>query len=87
MNAMIDIHGTATPVDGNSHPTLVITRGPITTQEFTVTFTELHAGTTYSFVFEAMSRDNSSPCSGVQITDLFLQTDQQILSGELLFGV
>ena len=87
MNVMIDIQGTATPVDGSSHPVIVTIRGPTTTPEVMVPFTGLQAGTTYSFVFEAVSRDNSSPCSDVQITDVFLQTDQQRLSGELLFNV
>ena len=87
MNATIDIQSTATPVDSSSEPIVVTIRGPITTPELRVSFTGLHAGTTYSFVFEAVSRDNPLPCSGVQITDLFLQTDQQRdLSGELLLG-
>ena len=87
MNVTIDIQGTATPVDGSSHPIVVTVRGPITTPELRVPFTGLRAGNTYSFVFEAVNRDNSSPCSDVQITDVFLQTNQQILSGELLFTV
>ena len=88
MNVTIDIQGTATPVDGSSHPVIVTIRGgPTTTPEVMVPFTGLQAGTTYSFVFEAVSRDNPSPCSDVQITDVFLQTDQQRLSGELLFTV
>ena len=87
MNVTIDIQGTATPVDGSTHPVIVTIRGPITTPEVMVAFTGLRAGTTYSFVFEAVNGDNSSPCSGVQITDVFLQTDQQRLSGELLFNV
>ena len=86
MNATIDIRGTATPVDGSSHPIVVTTQGPITTPEFMVPFTGLRAGTTYSFVFEALSRDNPSPCSDVQITDLFLRTDQERLSGELPYA-
>ena len=87
-NAMIDIQGTATPVDDSSHAIVVTIRGPITTPEVTVPFTGLRAGTTYSFVFEVLSRDNPSPSSGVQITDLFLRTDQQRnLSGELLYAV
>ena len=51
-------------------------------------FTGLRAGNTYSFVFEAVNRGNHSPCIGIQITDVFLRTDQQIdLSGELLLAV
>ena len=53
MNVTIDIDGTATPVDGSSHPVIVTIRGPITTPEVMVPFTNLHAGTTYSFVFKA----------------------------------
>ena len=87
INVMIDIQGTATPVDGSSHPVVVTIRGPITTPELSVPFTGLRAGTTYSFVFEAVSRDNSLPFSGILITDVFLRTDQQGLSGELLFTV
>ena len=87
INDTIDIQGTATPVDGSSHPIVISIRGPITTPELRVPFTSLHAGTTYSFVFEVLSRDNPSSCSGVQITDVFLKTDQQILSGELLFAI
>ena len=87
MNATIDIQGTATPVDGSSHPSVVTVQGPITTPELIVPFTGLHADTTYSFVFEALSRDIPSPCSGVPITDVFLRTDQQMLSGELLYAV
>ena len=87
MNATIDIQGTATPVDGSSHPSVVTVQGPITTPELMVPFTGLHADTTYSFVFEALSRDIPSPCSGVPITDVFLRTDQQMLSGELLYVV
>ena len=87
MNATIDIQGTATPVDGSSHPIVVTVQGPIITPELRVPFTELHADTTYSFVFEALSRDIPSPCSGVPITDVFLRTDQQMLSGELLYAV
>ena len=87
MNVTIHIQGTATPVDGSSHPVIVTIRGPITTPEVTVPFTGLRAGTTYSFVFEAVNGHNSSPCSDVQITDVFLRTDQQNLSGELLFTV
>ena len=85
MNATMDIQGTATPVDGSSHPIVVAIRGPITTPELNVSFTGLHSGTTYSFVFEALSRKNPSRCSGVEITDVFLQTDQQRLIGELQF--
>ena len=67
---------------------MVTIRGPISIPELRVSFTGLRAGTTYSFVFEAVSRDNPSPCSGVQITDVFLRTDQQRdLSGELLYAV
>ena len=84
MNATIDIQGTATPVDGSSHPIVVTIPGPITTPELMVPFTGLRVGTTYSFVFEALSRDNPLPCTGVQITDVFLRTDQQRLSSELL---
>ena len=84
-NATIDIDGTATPVDGSSHPVVVTVRGPITAPELSVPFTGLHAGTTYSFVFEAVNRDNPSACLGVGISGLFLQTDQQTdPSGELL---
>ena len=86
MNGTIDIRGTATPVDGSSHPIVVTTQGPITTPEFMVPFTGLRAGTTYLFVFEALSRDNPLPCSDVQITDLFLRTDQERLSGELPYA-
>ena len=64
---------------------MVTIPGPITTPEVRVPFTSVHAGTNYSFVFEAMSRDNPSACLGVGISGLFLQTDQQTdLSGELL---
>ena len=85
MNATINIDGTTTPVDGSSHPIVVTIRGPITTPEVRVPFTGLRVGTTYSFVFEAMSRDNLSACLGVGISGLFLQTDQQTdPSGELL---
>ena len=77
MNATIDIQGTATPVDGNSHPIVVTVQGPITTPEVMVLFTGLRVGTTYSFVFEAVSRDNPSPSLGVGISGLFLQTDHQ----------
>ena len=52
-----------------------------------VLFKGLHADTTYSFVLEAMSRDDPSVCLGVGITGLFLQTDQQTgPSGELLLA-
>ena len=81
INVTIDIQGTATPVDGSSHPVIVTIRGPITTPEVSALFTGLHAGTTYSFVFEAVNGDNSSSCSDVQITDVFLRTDEQRLSG------
>ena len=87
MNATIDIQGTATPVDGSSHPIVVTIRGPITTPEVMVAFTGLRAGTTYSFVFEAVNRDNSSPCSDVQITDVFLRTDQQRLYGKVYYSL
>ena len=87
MNATMDIQGTATPVDGSSHPMVVTIPGPITTPELTVSFTGLHSGTTYSFVFEALSRNNPSRCSGVEITDVFLRTDRQKLFGELQFAV
>ena len=69
MNATIDIQGTATPVDGNSHPIVVTVQGPITTPELNVSFTGLHADTTYSLVFEALRRDNSLACLGVGISD------------------
>ena len=83
MNATVDIQGTATPVDDNSSSIVVTLQGPITTPELTVSFTGLHADTTYSLAFEAISRDNPSPCNGVEITDVFLRTDQQKnLSGE-----
>ena len=85
MNAMMDIQGTATQVDGSSHPVVVTVRGPITTPELNMSFTGLHADTTYSFVFEALSRNNPSRCSGVKITDVFLRTDRQRLFGELQF--
>ena len=87
MDATIDIQGTATPVDGSSHPSVVTVQGPITTPELMVPFTGLHADTTYSFVFEALSRDIPSPCSGVPITDVFLRTDQQMFYGELPYTV
>ena len=83
--ATIDIRGTATPVDGSSHPIVVTMRGPITTPELRVSFTGLRAGTTYSFVFEALSRDNPSVCLGMGINNLFLQTDHQTCPfGELV---
>ena len=85
MNATIDIQGTATPVDGSSHPIVVTIQGPITTPELSVPFTGLRAGTTYSLVFEAVSRDSTSPCLGVVINGLLFQTDQKTdPSGELL---
>ena len=89
MNATIDIQGTATPVDGSSDPIVITIRGPIATPELSMLFTGLRVGTTYSFVFEAVSRDNNSPCLGVGISGLFLQTDHQMdqqtdPSGELL---
>ena len=77
MNATIDIQGTATPADDNSSSIVVTIRGPITTPDVKVPFTGLHADTTYSLVFEAISRDNSLACLGVGITDLSLQTDHQ----------
>ena len=77
MNATNDIQGTAIPVDDNSSSIVVTLRGPITTPDLKVPFTGLHADTTYSLVFEAMSRDNSLACLGVGITDLSLQTDRQ----------
>ena len=73
----VDIRGTATPADNNSSSIVVTIPGPITTQELTVSFTGLHADTTYSLVFEALRRDNSLACLGVGISDLFLQTDHQ----------
>jgi len=73
----VDIRGTATPVDDNSSFIVVTIRGPITTRELNVSFTGLHADTTYSLVFEALRRDNSLACLGVGISDLFLQTDRQ----------
>ena len=77
MNATININGTATPVDGSSHPVIVTIRGPITTPDIMVPFTNLLAGTAYSFVFKAVSKDNPSACLGVGISGLFLQTDHQ----------
>ena len=87
MNATMDIQGTATPVDGSSRPIVITIRGPITTPELNVSFTGLHSGTTFSFVFEALSRNDPSQCSGVEITDVFLRTDRQRLFGELQFAV
>ena len=73
----VDIRGTATPADDNSSSIVVTIPGPITTPELTVSFTGLHADTTYSIAFEALRRDNSLACLGVGISDLFLQTDRQ----------
>ena len=53
---------------------MVTIRGPITTPELMVPFTGLQADTTYTFVIEAVSRDNPSSCIGVGISDLLLQT-------------
>ena len=83
MNATVDIQGSATPVDDNSSSIVVTIPGPITTPELTVSFTGLHADTAYSLAFETINRDNTSSCNGVEITDVFLRTDQQKnLSGE-----
>ena len=77
MNATVDIQGSATPVDDNSSSIVVTIPGPITTSELTVSFTGLHADTAYSLAFETINRDNPSSCNGVEITDVFLRTDQQ----------
>ena len=86
-DATIDIQGTSTPVDGNSSSIVVTIPGPITTPELNVSFTGLHADTTYSIVFDVLSRDNSLACLGVGISDLFFQTDRQRdPTGELLLA-
>ena len=62
---------------------MVTIPGPITTPELKIPFSDLQAGTTYTFAIEAVSRDNPSSCIGVGINGLLLQTDK---ADDLLHG-